>query len=393
MAQVLAHVLADEAWATALAVAEQPDIFVERLVADANARGVGLNTDDAYRAIQPDPLGIARFVPTPPDGSQWPPRHWLPVGVVTQSDGVFVDWLRFGPEPLTEPFFEQSIRSALFRPFNRMFRYRMTLGDFIADARHQQTLGSGLPPRGFIFHMSRCGSTLVTRMLAALTKNIVISEAAPIDGAVQLGRMADSADLNIEILRAMILAFTRPRAGNERHAFFKLDCWHALSLPLFERAFPNTPWLFLYRDPVEVMVSQMRERGTQMVPAFLSLAEFGIDGSGIPDDDYCAQVLGRICTAAADRLAARGSRGLAINYRELPDALPHRILPHVGVVYSPAELETMRRVTRYDAKLPQMKFASDGADKQQSASSALRAATEHHLGAAIRRLESLNPTP
>ena len=44
-----------------------------------------------------------------------------------------------------------------------------------------QEQSPGLPPSGFIFHMSRCGSTLAARMLAASPRNIVLSEADPID--------------------------------------------------------------------------------------------------------------------------------------------------------------------------------------------------------------------
>ena len=36
-------------------------------------------------------------------------------------------------------------------------------------------------PSGFIFHMSRCGSTVISQMLAALAEHVVVSEAGPID--------------------------------------------------------------------------------------------------------------------------------------------------------------------------------------------------------------------
>jgi hypothetical protein len=52
----------------------------------------------------------------------------------------------------------------------------------------------------------------------------------------------------------MVAALGQARAGETR-LFLKLDCWHMRDLPLFRRAFPNTPWVFLYRDPVEVLVS------------------------------------------------------------------------------------------------------------------------------------------
>ncbi len=99
----------------------------------------------------------------------------------------------------------------------------------------------------------------------------------------------------------MVAAFGRKRSGRERHYVVKLDCWHTLALPLFRRAFPDVPWVFLYRDPVEVLVSQMRQRGMQMVPQYLPPGFYGIaDTDATMDEDYCARVLGVICRAALD---------------------------------------------------------------------------------------------
>ena len=77
----------------------------------------------------------------------------------------------------------------------------------------------------------------------------------------------------------MVAAFGRRRGGRERHYFIKLDSWHTLALPLFRRAFPSVPWVFLYRDPVEVLVSQMRQRGAQTVAEIIPPSFYGIDGS------------------------------------------------------------------------------------------------------------------
>ena len=37
------------------------------------------------------------------------------------------------------------------------------------------------------------------------------------------------------------------------------DALPSKQLPLFRAAFPKTPWIFIYRDPVEVMVSLLRK--------------------------------------------------------------------------------------------------------------------------------------
>jgi len=325
--------------------------------------------------MQPDPLGLRRLTTTETLEPHWPPLGFLPVRAAAHSAGAAIDWAWFGPEPLTEPFFEGDLRRALRRPFNRMIRWRMALVDFCAEApRPPDTLA----PQGFIFHMSRCGSTLVAQMLARSPRHIVVSEAAPIDFAVQTG--------NPDILRAMVLAFGRRRSGREQRLFVKLDSWHALALPLFARAFPGTPWLFLYRDPLEVMVSQQREPGAQMVPQLVASSVFGL-APMTPGPDYTARVLARICAAAADALVS--PHGLAVNYRDLPGAFERLILPHFGFTPDAAERALMRDALGVDAKSPTLPFAPDSAAKRAAASDRLRALAERHLADSVRQLDSI----
>jgi hypothetical protein len=376
-ARLRALVLADCDLLNELAGLTDEEPFVTRLVELAASHGIATSEHAIRLTIRPDPLGLSRFAPVEPTQSRWPPPGFLPVMAGGQGSGFVIDWAWFGPEPLTEPFFEGAIRAALRRPFNRMFRWRMSLADFLAGAAQQAE--SRLTPDGFIFHMSRCGSTLVSQMLAQSDCNIAISEASPIDAAVRTN--------SPEILRAMVKAFGRPRSGHERRFFIKLDSWHALALPLFERTFPDTPWLFLYRDPLEVMVSQAREPGSQMVPQLVAPSIYGIDGPNIPGPDYTARVLNRICAAAADALAS--PRGRAINYRNLPDAFETDILPHFCVAPGATERAAMRGACRFDAKTPSMTFAADSAAKQAAASENLRALAGRHLVDIVGRLDAI----
>lgn len=360
-----------------LAAITNDDEFVDGVVRRAADLGVTLDDQLLLGALRPDPLGLSRFAARPLE-LHWPPAGFLPASATASSAGPVIDWTWFGPEPLVEPFFEGAIRGARRHPFNRIFHWRMSLGDFVAGAGDA---ADSLAPDGFIFHMSRCGSTLVSQMLARCASNSVISEAAPIDFAVQTG--------DPQILRAMVQAFGRRRSGRERRLFVKLDSWHALALPLFERAFPRTPWIFLFRDPVEVMVSQRREPGAQMVPHLVAPSIYGLDPM-TPGPDYTARVLSRICMAAADALAS--PRGLAVNYRELPSALEGRILPHFGLVPDAADLDAMRSALGVDAKSPALPFFPDSATKQAAASAHLRELTEQHLTAVIGRLDAIAAT-
>jgi hypothetical protein len=385
-----ACVLGDEALQAELGKIEIPERFAEAASVAAMAHGISLSRAAVLASAHPDPAGLSRFMPVSANAVDWPSKAWLPVHVMPAfAGGVRVDWAHFAGERLTDPFFENSLRRILDRPFNRMFPYRTTLDEFAARAR----LDEALAPDGLIFHMSRCGSTLVAQMLAAVSRNLVISEAPPLDTIVQLCRNSPALPPaeQSRLLGAMVAALGRKRAGDERHYVLKLDSWHTLALPLFRRAFPAVPWVFLYREPVEVLVSHMRVPGMHTIPGVLSPSPFGIDGGErMPAEEYCARVLQTICAAALDNLPLGG--GLFINYDELPDAVCTRILPHFGIMHDDSSRAAMQRAARNDAKMPYREFASDRASKQSEATTAIRGAAELHLAEVYQKLEARRQT-
>ena len=379
-------VMQDQALQAGLdAHALQPD-FTAALVDLARAQGADLAIEHFARPPRPDPLGLSRFE-TPVWGA--PPQvqpGWLPSQIAVTQAGLAIDWLRFGDRRLTQPFYEEAMQQARFRPFNQQFRFQTPL----AGLPDWAAALPSIPPAGFIFHMSRCGSTLAAQMLARSAANIVVSEAAPIDGVARIARTdpAFTGQAGEGLMRAMISVFGQPRDPDARRLFVKLDSWHAMMLPLFRRAFPTTRWVFLYRDPVEVMVSQTRGLGSQMAPHFIPPSFYGLEQpSGIIDADYCGRVLASICEAALDAYAQGG--GLLVNYRELPEALFTKILPHFGVTLAPEEREVIAGAARFDAKAPATDFRSDSADKQAEASASVKAACAGSLAEAYGRLEAL----
>src|SRR6185437_13560164 len=98
-----------------------------------------------------------------------PDVPWVPAQVRWTAAGPVVDWCHLGDLRFIAPFFEQTIDDAMAHPFNLLFARSTPLADI---AHHEPELR----PAGLIFHMSRCGSTLVSRMLAALPRNVVLSE-------------------------------------------------------------------------------------------------------------------------------------------------------------------------------------------------------------------------
>jgi len=268
---------------------------------------------------------------------------WTPVRVsVTTGE---IDWALVD-EPYKEPFFEQTVDRAMRHPFNLAFARRTplaALGELAAVAPE-------LAPAGFIFHMSRCGSTLIAQMLAQLSSAVVLSEPQPLDALLRFrGRGVDDVTL-CRWLRAMTSALARPHGGHGP-LFVKWHAWHAIELPLIRRAFPAVPWVFVFREPRAVLRSHERMPGTEVTAGI-----FGSPGAGIGTTDvqlpeeHAARVLAAFCDAA---LAQRDAKAYAFaEYAGLPDTVFSELLPLFGVVPSPDQRRRMREAARRDTKAP-----------------------------------------
>jgi len=337
-----ALIASDDALRAELAAQGDANGFLDLAAAIARRHGLALQPFDLAPLAAPDPLGLVRYETPPVRLGGWPPPGWLPCQIAAGADGsIGVDWADFGGIALDGGFFADAVRQALARPFNRLLRCRTGLDEFLRGPPEGPRA-----PDGFIFHMSRAGSTLVARMLAASPGTDLIVEAGPLDAIVHLARDADAPDAwRAGALRAMLGALGRRPS---RRWFVKLNAWHALALPLFRQAFPDVPWLFLHRDPVAVIASQMAERGPELTPEIVPSTRYGIaDGGALPGEVYCARVLARLCEAA---LAQDG--GLFIDHADLPDAFFTAILPHFGIDPSETEGGPIGEIMRRNAKRP-----------------------------------------
>jgi hypothetical protein len=311
-------------------------------------------------------------------------RDWVPIRFYRREAAPFVDWCYMGDARFTHPFFADTIRRRMSQPFNLLFRHQTPI-EFLGELCE---FDSVIPPTGFIFHMSRCGSTLVAQMLAALPENVVISEAPPIDSAVG-AKGSDSEDgMRAEWLRWMVGAFARKRNFAEQNFFIKFDSWNVLDLEFITDVFPDVPWIFLYRNPVEVIVSQMRQRGSQMVPGAMDTLLPGVSFTEevqMPAEEYCARVLARFCSSALKYAGSK--KALLVNYDQLPGAVAGGIGTHFGVTFTRDEIDRMNSASKFDAKTPQIFFESDTERKRTGASGAAREAAARWVDPLYEQLE------
>jgi hypothetical protein len=268
---------------------------------------------------------------------------WVPIRV-HERDVPVVEWCWLDGLGFDEPFFVQTVERAFRTPFSLLFRRETPIEAL-------EALPQALQPSGFVFHGSRCGSTLVSRMLASPPQNLVVSEPLPVDQVLR--SRAPESD-RVRWLRAVVAALGRPRRG-ERAYVLRLDAWNACSLGLVRRAFPGVPWVFLFREPVEVLASHFRQRGAHMVPGALDPALFGLDFGAVarmPPEEYCARVLSAIYRSALEH---RDGQALLVDYRDLPGAV-ERIMGAFGLECGESERARMGELIRWDAKNPQLPF-------------------------------------
>jgi hypothetical protein len=274
-------------------------------------------------------------------------RAWTPVHVATHGAEPRVQWALIDG-PFDDPFFEQTAHRTMQHPFNEVFA-RQTSLDVLGPLR---ATAPGLAPAGFVFHMSRCGSTLIAQMLSRMSDTIVLSEAQPLDALLRLrGRVPGLDDETLaEYTRAMLSALAQPRAG-ERRLFVKFHAWHVLELPFIAWAFPGVPWAFVFREPRAVLASQARNAGPEMFAGNLDPAHLGLDAAGahaLPPDEYCARLIAAFCDAALRH--AETGRACFVGYGGLPETVFSQLLPFFGIEPSADDVQRMRDVAGLDTK-------------------------------------------
>lgn len=314
-------------------------------------------------------------------------QGWLPIRMPFRQAEIMVDWAFFGKQKFTEPFFRDTVSVALRLPFNQAFRRETTADEMVAWTEKNISI----TPTAFIFHASRCGSTLIGQMLATLPSHIVMSEPPMLDTILRakyyLPELTEAKQ--IAYVRALVLAMAEARNG-ESQFVIKVDAWDIFELPLLRKAFPDTPWIFLYRDPLEIAVSQLRQRGAYLVPGVLGLSQLTMsqdEALAMSEEEYIARMLGMMLQQAALMLSQFG--GTAVHYQQLPVAMWTTLRSMFGVTDHADSVTTLQRAAAWDAKNPFMEFVHDSGSKQREASSKLRGYIEQWAAPPYQLLENM----
>lgn len=308
---------------------------------------------------------------------------FTPVALNLAPDAASVDWGDLAGLRFAEPFFDQTVERWAGGSAPRLVRTDLAALDAL-DAT------PSLDPAALVFHLSRCGSTLVSRLLARIPGMLVVAEPKPVNTLLLAGPAALGEAEAARLLRLLVRALGRRRFGDEQRYVLKLSSWNIARLGLFRRAFPGVKVIWVQRQPLEIMASLGADP-----PGWLALRQapreaerlFGLAPDELPDLDaagFCARVLAALLAAAH----AIDGVSLTVDYRELPDAVWTRIAPFLGLALGEGEIALLREEARYSAKDPARRLFTGDAPERRAPSAALRALAAEQLEPLYRALDA-----
>ncbi len=305
-----------------------------------------------------------------------PSMAGLPVRAALHPTGLFLALKDIDATQLTDAFMQQTVLRS------------KAAETYVQFPRAAPVPFDGGAPSGLVFHVGRCGSTALSQALKQHSTPVVYAEPLPVN-EILLPPQAKSRQDTVWALRMLGLAFAQ-HAG--RPYILKLTSWNSLYCDLFLEAFPNTPWVFLVRDPVEVGVSVM----DQPPPWFQGADHAALTIARMVDPDSTAT--GReaffscLFASYCDRVAhVDRAKGLLVQHQTLASAVLGNVLPHLRLMASAAEqakvIETLRRNAKADWGGAD-RFEDDSGAKRASASDALLQAAEERAFPSLRRLQA-----
>jgi hypothetical protein len=278
-------------------------------------------------------------------------HNWIPYKLM--PDAGECRWLYLGDHLFTHPFFDETVTHCRQLPANSSFFKPSSSAELLPPWAEAT---DSIAPTAIIFHVSRCGSTLVSQLLCEQAANIVLSEVPFLDALLREGHRRNDIDAWLPLVKAAVGLLGAKRRPEQRHLFIKADSWHVLFYQQWRQLYPQTPIILLYRSPDEVMRSQQRRRGMHAVPGVLEPSIFGWEHPCTNQDEYLAQVLDIYFQRFAQILAT-DPLALAVSYHEGMLRVMEKIAAFTGVAIGEEERQAMEQRAEFHAKFPGQVFA------------------------------------
>lgn len=192
-------------------------------------------------------------------------------------------------------------------------------------------------------------------------------------------------EANLQIIRNLILIMGRTRLPQQESYFVRFRSWLIAFVDIIQRAFPDTPCLFMYRDPVEVMASILSKPTTGLPRLKESGAAAVITGrtnSELQEMDSLQYFTAFYQRYLRSSLSEMNDLSHYLNYRSLTKENLPGILT-TAFRYTPDEAVLSRMLGQFDIYSKddsgKTRFSPDNQEKQRFVSPAMREAANLHL--------------
>lgn len=292
-------------------------------------------------------------------------KSWIPYKLKANANRTDCYWLDTLNEPYSEPFFDGTIAKLKSLP-RRNSNYE-SVSSLAAMGEWSAVITDFIEPTALIFHVSRCGSTLISQLLCTDEQNIVLAEVPFFDDILRLPLQNSEVSLKDAnaLLAASVKYYGQKRTGAEQYLFIKTDSWHISFYKELRALYPATPFILLYRNPVEVFNSHIKLRGIHAVPGLIEPHLFGLQQNELARltlDGYLIQVLEHYFKLYLE-IAEKDENAHLINYNQGILPITDSLAKITDMQFTPNQMEKMAIRANYHSKDPGKKFSEEKVDE------------------------------
>jgi hypothetical protein len=281
-------------------------------------------------------------------------------------------------------------------------------------------------PTAVVFHETRCGSTLIANVLAAFSpeRSRVYSESPPPVTALAAcdkpGRPCDDGAQSALIQDVFYLMGRALEHNMRKYVFYKIQSVGVKYIDAFTKAMPDTPWIFAYRDSIEIMMSHFKnyQQGNPLSKNFQAVClrnygsakkqpplltkiveSVGRTVSSLSPEEYCAAHLATLSESAIREYERtydareRHQHHWFVNYKELPYKIWETILPELVGPVKESQIEHMMHISKSYSKGRGPKadthFHEDATVKQSKAPDSVKEAVKVFLDPTYEKMETI----
>lgn len=282
--------------------------------------------------------------------------NWIPIKLIEKENEIYFEWAYFADIPFAEPFFEETIVKCQSHDYNSKSFKLISTAENVIDWSKELDF---VELKGLVFHVSRCGSTMLSQSLATSSENIMVSE-APIIDEILRSNAFDSA-IKTTLLKSVLRFLGQKRFSEQKHLIIKLDAWSIFKASYLRSVFPEIPFALLYRNPGEVLRSHQKMAGMHMVPNLIPSSVFGITSREIEEvsfQQYQVLVLEKYFQSFLE-FYERDQNIIMLNYNDGMKNVIERFIALINTDFSESELNIMLERLKKHSKNEQAIFTGD----------------------------------